>query len=33
LFKNIDDQTPLTLVSTNIFPSGVVCLQYDVKRN
>jgi dihydrofolate reductase len=33
LFKNINDQTALTLVNTNIFPSGVVCLQYDVKRN
>ena len=33
LFKNIHDQTALTLVNTNIFPSGVVCLQYDVKRN
>jgi dihydrofolate reductase len=33
LFKNINDQTALTLVNTSIFPSGVVCLQYDVKRN
>jgi dihydrofolate reductase len=33
LFKNINDQTALALVSTNIFPSGVVCLQYDVKRS
>lgn len=32
LFKNIKDQTALTLVNTNVFPSGVVCLQYDVKR-
>jgi dihydrofolate reductase len=33
LFKNINDQTALALVNTNIFPSGVVCLQYDVKRS
>lgn len=33
LFKNIKDQTALALVNTNIFPSGVVCLQYDVKRS
>lgn len=33
LFKNINDRTALALVNTNIFPSGVVCLQYDVKRS
>jgi dihydrofolate reductase len=33
LFKNINDQTALALVNINIFPSGVVCLQYDVKRS
>ncbi|WP_242514458.1 dihydrofolate reductase family protein [Enterobacter cloacae] len=33
LFKNIKDRTALMLVKSHIFPSGVVCLQYDVKRN
>jgi dihydrofolate reductase len=33
LFKNINVQTALALVNTHIFPSGVVCLQYDVKRS
>lgn len=33
LFKNIHDQTALALANTHIFPSGVVCLQYDVKRS
>ncbi|WP_241659976.1 dihydrofolate reductase family protein [Enterobacter cloacae] len=33
LFKNIQDRTSLMLVKSHIFPSGVVCLQYEVKRN
>jgi dihydrofolate reductase len=33
LFKNIKDRTALILVNSKIFPSGVVCLQYQVKRN
>jgi len=33
LFKNIQDRTALTLLDTKIFPSGVVCLRYEVKRN
>ena len=33
LFKNIKDRTALILVNSKIFPSGVVCLQYEVKRN
>jgi Dihydrofolate reductase len=33
LFKNIKDRTSLTLVKSKIFPSGVVCLQCEVKRN
>lgn len=33
LFKNIQDRTALKLVTSKIFPSGVVCLQYEVKRN
>ena len=33
LFKNIKDKTALMLVNSKIFPSGVVCLQYEVKRN
>lgn len=33
LFKNINDKTALMLVISKIFPSGVVCLQYEVKRN
>jgi len=33
LFKNIKDRTALTLVDSKIFPSGVACLQYEVKRN
>ncbi|HEX7641377.1 MAG TPA: dihydrofolate reductase family protein [Burkholderiaceae bacterium] len=33
LFKNIKDKTGLMLVNSKIFPSGVVCLQYEVKRN
>jgi dihydrofolate reductase len=33
LFKNIKDKTALMLVSSKIFPSGVACLQYEVKRN
>lgn len=32
LFKNIQERTALTLLDTKIFPSGVVCLQYEVKR-
>jgi dihydrofolate reductase len=33
LFKNIKDSTSLVLVKSKIFPSDVVCLQYEVKRN
>ena len=33
LFKNIQDRTSLKLVNSNIFPSGVVCLDYHVQRN
>jgi dihydrofolate reductase len=33
LFKNIKDKTALMLVNSKIFPSGVVCLQYEMKRN
>ncbi|AXI04220.1 dihydrofolate reductase family protein [Aquirhabdus parva] len=33
LFQNIQDRTALTLVKSHIFASGVVCLQYEVKRN
>ncbi|MBV8635619.1 MAG: dihydrofolate reductase [Burkholderiaceae bacterium] len=33
LFKHIKDKTALTLVNSKIFPSGVACLQYEVKRN
>lgn len=33
LFKNVKDRTSLMLVKSNVFPSGVVCLQYEVKRN
>ncbi len=33
LFKNIKDKTALMLVNSKIFPSGVACLQYEVKRN
>ena len=33
LFKNIKDKNGLMLVNSKIFPSGVVCLQYEVKRN
>ena len=33
LFKNIKNRTALILVNSKIFPSGVVCLQYEVKRN
>jgi len=32
LFKNIRDRTPLTQLKSKIFPSGVVCLHYAVKR-
>ncbi len=28
LFKNIQEQTALTLVTSKVFPSGVVCLHY-----
>ncbi len=31
LFKNVKDRTSLMLVKSNVFPSGVVCLQYEVK--
>lgn len=30
LFKNIKDRTPLKLVTSKTFASGVVCLQYEV---
>ena len=33
LFKDIKDKTALMLVNSKIFPSGVACLQYEVKRN
>jgi dihydrofolate reductase len=33
LFKNIKDKTALMLVNSKSFPSDVVCLQYEVKRN
>jgi len=33
LFKQIKDRTALILVNNKIFPSGVVCLQYEMKRN
>lgn len=33
LFKNIQDRTALKLVNSKIFPSGVVCLNYEVNRN
>jgi dihydrofolate reductase len=33
LFKNIKGRTALELVKSKIFASGVVCLQYEVKRN
>ncbi|EOZ9390091.1 dihydrofolate reductase family protein [Enterobacter cancerogenus] len=33
LFKNIKDRTSLTQVKSEVFPSGVMCLQYEVKRN
>ncbi|EOW0954804.1 dihydrofolate reductase family protein [Raoultella ornithinolytica] len=33
LFQNIKDRTSLMLVKSNALPSGVVCLQYEVKRN
>lgn len=32
LFKGIKNRTALKLVKSNIFPSGVVCLQYELKR-
>lgn len=33
LFKNIQERTKLTLLQNKIFASGVVCLNYEVKRN
>jgi len=33
LFQNIQDRTALKLVDSKIFPTGVVGLQYEVKRN
>ncbi|MGO2725616.1 MAG: dihydrofolate reductase family protein [Raoultella ornithinolytica] len=33
LFQNIKDRTSLMLVKSHVLPSGVVCLQYEVKRN
>jgi dihydrofolate reductase len=33
LFNNIKDKTALILMSSKIFPSGVACLQYEVKRD
>lgn len=32
LFKNIKNRTKLKLVTSKIFPSGVVCLQYELQR-
>lgn len=32
LFKNIQHKTPLKLVTSKTFASGVVCLQYEVRR-
>ncbi|MFA7400296.1 MAG: dihydrofolate reductase family protein [Sideroxydans sp.] len=32
LFKNIKDRTQLKLVTSKTFASGVVCLQYEVRR-
>jgi dihydrofolate reductase len=32
LFKGIKNRTALKLVTSKIFPSGVVCLQYELKR-
>jgi dihydrofolate reductase len=32
LFKGIKDRTTLKLVASKIFPSGVVCLQYELQR-
>ena len=31
LFKDINNKTALMLVSSHVFPSGVVCLHYDQK--
>lgn len=33
LFNNIEHRTALTLVNSKIFPSGVVCLHYEVKQH
>lgn len=33
LFKNIKDRTKLKLIMSKAFASGVVCLQYEVKRH
>jgi dihydrofolate reductase len=33
LFKNIEDRTALALEKSHVFPSGVVCLHYGVKRS
>lgn len=32
LFKNINAKTPLKLTNSKTFPSGVVCLHYEVKN-
>jgi dihydrofolate reductase len=32
LFKGIKNRTALKLVTSKIFPSGVVCLQYELRR-
>lgn len=32
LFKNIKHRTPLKLVTSHTFASGVVCLRYEVRR-
>jgi dihydrofolate reductase len=32
LFKDIKEKTALTLVTSKVFPSGVVCLHYNYKR-
>jgi dihydrofolate reductase len=33
LFKNIKNKTALMLVTSHVFPSGVVCLYFDQKRD
>lgn len=33
LFKGIKNRTALKLVTSKVFPSGVVCLQYELRHN